>query len=354
MAGPGGGRSGGGFGGGSFGGGSRGGGFSGGGGFGGGSFGGGPRPSGGGFGSGPHHTPPPHRPPHHHHHHHHHGGWWHRPYYGGYGYGGGGFSAALIVTLVLLFMGFMAFYMIMPSDSTTVIDLSNGIVYDEAQMQDYANDKYMQYFGNSSAVEDNILLVFLANEEGDGYYTITWVGDNIDYSINSMFGEYTQYGDAISKYINTNYYGYSLDTDYALVINEMTENILSLGLSSSFISESDKSALAESKFVNLTSFELSTDVVDIALNSFTEKTGIPCVLVVDYIERVFATADDSAEKNDAVTVVDKSERNEFILLILGTFVAIGAVIIVLYLVASKYSKKQKTKKNEKDDLPWEG
>ena len=291
--------------------------------------------------------------PAHHHHHHHHGGWWHRPYYGGYGYGGGGFSAALIVILVLLFMGFMAFYMIMPSDSTTVIDLSNGIIYDEAQMQDYANDKYMQYFGNSSAVEDNILLVFLANEEADGYYTIAWVGDNIDYSINSMFGEYTEYGDAMNKYINTNYYGYSLDTDYALVINEMTENILSLGLSSSFISESDKSALAESKFVNLTSFELSTDVVDIALNSFTEKTGIPCVLVVDYVERVFS-ATDSEEDNVSSAVPKKTEASYVIkgLVIVGIVVAI--VVFAAVLLKGKNKKKKSSEKKKEDDLPWEG
>ena len=53
-----------------------------------------------------------------------------------------------------------------------VIDFSDGVtiqedMYDEATMQDYANDKYMQYFCTSSAVEDNILLVFLTNEACD-------------------------------------------------------------------------------------------------------------------------------------------------------------------------------------------
>ena len=181
MAGPGGGggsRGGGGFGGGSFGGGSRGGGFSGGGGFGGGSFGG--RPS-GGFGGGPHHHPP-----------HHHGPFFHGPrrrtYVGG-GFGGGCFS----VVVIALFVLFGGFWMLSPADNVTINwgeeTVVGGIAYDEATMQDYANDKYMQYFGSSSAVEDNILLVMLTNEECDGYYTIAWVGDNIDSSINNMFGE---------------------------------------------------------------------------------------------------------------------------------------------------------------------
>ena len=336
MAGPGGGRSGGGFSGGSFGGGSRGGGFSGGGGFGGGSFG-----TGGSFGGGPHHTPP-----HHHHHHHHHGHHWHGHYYG---YGGGGFGSALAIILVLLFIGFMAVYLLMPADDVT-ITYEDGVVYSEAEMQDYANGKYMEYFGSSSAVEDNILLVFLANEEGDGYYTIAWVGDNIDYEINSMFGEYTEYGEAMDKYINTNYFGYSLDIDYAAVIKEMTQNIKALGLSSSFVSESDRSALADPKFVNLTAFDLSAEVVNAALNEFTEQTGIPCVLVVDYAENVFG-----ASITVDVPEPEPAAQNSGIRIGLIVVGGVIAVIIAVAVVFAVKNKNKKTKSKKKDDsLPWEG
>lgn len=335
MAGPGGGRSGGGFGGGSFGGGSRGGGFSGGGGFGGGSFGGGPRP--GGFGGPPHH------------HHHHHGPHFYGPRWrfgGGYGGFGGGCVTAVIL---LIFFAFVAFYLLMPADNVTVT-YEDGIVYSEAKMQDYANDKYMQYFGSSSAVEDNILLVFLSNEQGDGYYTIAWVGDNIDYSINSMFGEYTEYGEAMNKYINTNYFGYSLDTDYAAVINEMTENIKALGLSSSFAGLSDKSNMAQSQFVNLTDFELSGDVVDAALEYFTSEIGIPCVIVVDYAERVFGSV--GSQSGEAV-VMTGNIKNGFGISIAALVAVVIAVVIII--VAVKQSKKPKAKKKEeKEDLPWEG
>ncbi len=396
MAGPGGGRSGGGFGGGSFGGGSRGGGFSGGGGgFGGGSFGGGPRP--GGFGGGPRPGPGgfgggPHRPPHHHHHH-------HRPFFGGpyfrgprVGYGGGGcFGGIFTLAVVIMLVGFVMFA-VMGTKSTyrdwNVVYTEEGIVYDEATMQDYANEKYKQYFGQSTAYEDNILLVFLANQEADGYYTIAWVGDNIDYSINEMFGEYSEYGEALSNYINTNYFGYSLDTDLAAVVTQMTGHIIDMGLESSFVSESDRSVLAESKFVNFTNFDLSGEAVQKALDVFTEGTGIPIVIVADYAENVFAGgevitvvptialpdegADYSIEYEEEgfvsavpgydVNVVDKievfpvedntSKSSNFgfagVTVVLVAAVICGGGVIF----AAKKSNEAKKKKEEK--LPWEG
>ncbi len=389
MAGPGGGRSGGGFGGGSFGGGSRGGGFSGGGGFGGGSFGGGPRPGPGGFGGGPH------RPPHHHHHH-------HRPFFGGprwfggYGphYGGVGcFGGIFTVAVALILIGFVMFS-IMGTKNTyrdwNVIYPEQGIVYDEATMQDYANEKYNQYFGESTAYEDNILLVFLANQEADGYYTIAWVGDNIDYSINEMFGEYTEYGEALSNHINTNYFAYSLDTDLAAVVKEMAGHIIDLGLESSFVSQSDRSVLARSKFANFTNFDLSADIVDSALKMFTDSTGIPMVIVADYAENVFGggevitvvptivlpgedadysieyeeegfvsavpTDDDfnSVEKIEVFPVKDNTSKDSAFSFAGVAVVLVAAVIcggVAIY-AAKKSSDKSDKKKEEK--LPWEG
>ena len=65
-------------------------------------------------------------------------------------------------------------------------NVANGgqIIYNEPAFQDYANEQYAREFGGSSAYEDNILIVFLTNEQSDGYYSIAWVGDNIDTEIN--------------------------------------------------------------------------------------------------------------------------------------------------------------------------
>lgn len=352
MAGPGGGggsRGGGGFGGGSFGGGSFGGGSRGGGGFGGGSFGG--RPS-GGFSGGSHHTPPP---PHHHgpYHHHHGPFFWgprRRVYVGG-GFGGGCFTAIVIA----LFFIFGAFWLFLPANNVTVNwgeeAIIEGIVYDEATMQGYANEKYMQYFGSSSATEDNILLVMLTNEACDGYYTIAWVGDNVADEINTMFGEYTEYGDELYNNIDE-YFAYSLDSDLADVVNAMTQHITALGLDSSFYWESDQSNLADSKFVNMTTMDLTTDIVHQALVEFTEKTGIPMVIVVDSAEKVFG-ADTVTVPDGAVTVEPAVPK------INSTMIITIAVIVVFFAVMGGIfiwtNKKPKTdnKKEKEETPPWE-
>lgn len=261
MPGPGGGSRGGGFGGGS-----RGGGFSGGGGF------------GGGFGGGPHFGG--------YHHHHHHGGWHHRHYYGG---GGclGGLLGMLMIPVIMLLVGGMFLFMTIGSSLTT---LANGgrVVYDEATFQDYANTQYASAFGASSAYEDNLLLVFLTNEESDGYYSIAWIGDNVKSEISNMFGdESTEFGFVVLGNINNQYYAYSLDSNLATIMETMEGHISRLGLESSFKKQSDHSAMTSPALINNTSLTMTKATVEDALNSFTEATGIPTVIVVEDMEDVF-------------------------------------------------------------------
>lgn len=360
MAGPGGGSGGGGFGGGS-----HGGGFSGGGGshggFGGGSFGGGgnhggfgggPRPGRGGFGPGPHRPPP-----------HHHGPHWHGGFFGprwhvGYGphFGGGGcFTGIISIAILLVFLLILIF---MGAKTTpdysyySNVEQIEGIAYDEGTMQDYANSKYKKYFGDS---EDNILLVFLSNEEADGYYTIAWIGDNINYDINTMFGEYTEYGAALSEHINDNYFAYSLDTDLASVVKEMSEHIKGLGLSSNFADEKEKLGTDKSKFYNFTSFDLTAQVVDTALEDFTLQTGIPMVIVVDSAEKVFGGGERENVTNISgitggkIQVTSTSETSK----ITGAILSIAAVIVALSIIGIYAAKKYAGKKEKKDDVPWE-
>lgn len=352
MAGPGGGSSGGGFGGGSFGG---GGGFSGGGGFGGGSFGGGGGHRPGGFGRGPHHHGPHFHGPHFH------GPFWHRPRrFWGYG-PGGGCSSILGVVCIGLFVLFLLMY-IFSADSTThyeYIDEQSGVVYDEGTMQDYANEKYKEYFGSSTAYEDNILLVFLTNEACDGYYTIAWVGDNIKGEINNMFGEYTEYGQALSSTINDTYFAYSLDTDLAKAVDIMTDNIASLNLSSSFNSDSDRSVLTESCFKNLTVMDLTAEPADAALKNFTDKTGIPCVIVVDSAEKVFGADSGSsigiigsADGPTEIIIADSSSSSGTGIAFIAV-IGIAAVAAIIIAVRSLSKNKKKNSKEKGNNMPWE-
>lgn len=236
--------------------------------------GGGSRGSGGGFGGGPGGF----RGGHHHHH-------FHYGYPRGYYYGGGILSlilAPIIIGLVatLLLVVFLI-------NSVSVIAAGGEVVYDEATFQDYANDQYYENFGSSSAEEDNMLIVFLTEENCQEYYCIAWLGDNIKTGINNMFGnDTTEFGSAVLGTIS-DYYAYDIDTGIASVMEEMADEVVALNLSSSFKTESDRTNLTESHIDNKTTLDITESTVNPALESFTEETGIPVVVVVETMENVF-------------------------------------------------------------------
>ena len=345
MAGPGGGSRGGGFGGGGFSGGSRGGGF-GGGGFSGGGF------SAGGFGGGGHYRPP-----------HHHGPVFHRSFYGP-GVGTMGCSGTIFAVVVIIVLFSILGILIMSNIEDNSFNYIDS--YDEAIFQDYADENYKAFFGDSSATEDNILIVFLTNKDADSYYTIAWVGDNIKREINEMFGEYTEYGDALNEYLNVEYYAYSIDTDFALVINSMSESITNLSLDSSFYSESDRSNLAPSKLVNRTDFDIDAPIINNALENFTTATGIPCVLLIEYEDVVFPTDEIISEVVDITTEEEypAEEKSSFnispIIVIVIASIVIIAILIILLRKKKNNAETEKCEKkgcdgkvNSGEKPPWE-
>ncbi len=299
MAGPGGGARGGGFGGGS-----RGGGF---GGSRGGGFGGGSR--GGGFGYGPR---GPRRP--------FFGGWYHRPYYGG-GCLGGLMSLILLPVILLVLVVGLLFGTV----GSAISNVANGgiISYDEKVFQDYANKRYSEEFSDSGAYEDNILIVFLTNEEYDGYYTIAWVGDSINRSVNELFGdESTAFGRAMYSSINSEYYEYSLSANLASVADKMASAVKSLGLKSSYLYKETTTSTAKSHLTNYSGMPLSQETVDNALIAFTEETDIPMVIVVDTMENVFGK---NIPLSDIIVVL--------------LLVAAAVVLIVVIVKAVRKNKK---------------
>lgn len=257
MPGPGGGGSGGGFGGGSRG-----------GGFGGGGFGGTRRPM--------------------------------RPYYG-FGmpfffgprfYGGGCLGGLMGIFLMPVIILMLAGLLVFSSLGTAFSHVANGgvISYDARTFEAYADQQYAAEFGKggSDAYEDNLLIVFLTNEEADGYYCIAWVGDNIQSNINLMFGnQNTVFGRAVTACIKSDYYGYSLDSNLAAVMDVMSVEIQELGLKSSFKDGTASTSTVQSHLTNKTGLSMTADTVNDSLERFTEETGIPAVIVVDTMENVF-------------------------------------------------------------------
>ena len=291
----GGGRSGGGFGGG-FGGGSRGGGGFSGGGRSGGGFSGGGR----GFGGGSHR---PHGSGHHHYHHY----GYHRPHYYGYRRGCyGGFFSIFLAPMVILVIAAMLFLSALPGAFSSVISGGN-IIYNENDLQDYADVQYKAEFSSSSAYEDHLLLVFLIeDEEYWDFAYIAWCGNHIDTSVKQLFGSNdSKLGLHMDDNINLTSYKYTLGSDLTEVIKSMTDEVKALGLSTSFkpTCNDDEHNQVTSRVSNKTSLSLDTSELSAALDTFTEETGIPIVIVVEDAEDAFGKTVDSFDLGLVVTAV---------------------------------------------------
>lgn len=300
------------------GGGARGGGFSGGGGRSGGGFSSGGR---GGFGGGHGH---------HHHHHHHHGGWFFYPrrYYGGY-YGGGclgGLLGLFLAPIILILVATVLFFSFVGSAFESV---SNGgsVVYNEEKFEDYANEEYLRHFSSFDGTEDNLLIVFLVDENYEQFSCIAWVGDNLKTSVSDMFGaEGTKFGNAVLSSINNTSYKYSLSANLAAVMEKMSDNVSALGLSSPFKDPETKSNLPTSKLVNKTALSMNEKTVNDALRDFTEATAIPAVITVDTMENVFG-------------------RTLFTFDIVLVILSVGLVILAIFFIVRSIKEARLAKKN---------
>lgn len=328
MPGPGGGSHGGGggrggsFGGGSFGGGGRGGSF--GGGFNGGGFHGGGMPPGG------HHRPP-------HHGGYHGGGWHHRPgrYYGRNSGCLGNLTGMIFTPIIILvFIVMIVIYNFGQPTDVTIITGSDS-PYDENTFQDYADEQYADIFGESTAYEDNILLVFLTeDEEFYDYYYIAWVGDHIQKDINYLFGSNSsELGQEIESAINVSSYKYSLDSNIADVINAMSKQIADLNLDSSYTC-TEEHIQTSSRLINKTTMDMTDETVNSALENFTQSTGIPIAVVVADMDDVFETP----AVNNQQTAVQSSSITSILPVIAIIIIAIIVVILIVVLV--KYKKKK--------------
>ena len=304
MPGPGGGARGGGFGGGSRG-----------GGFGGGGFGGG-RPGGfhGGFGG-----------PHHHHHHHvprRHffwGFWPRRYYYGGGGCLGGFLGMIMLPVIVLLVVGVFLFGSV--SDALTNISNGGSVVYNEQTMQEYAGKQYGAIFGDSASYEENILIVFLADEERTGYYVIGYVGDDLPTDVKDLFGnQYTSLGQAFYSSM-PNYYEYSISSNLADVTSRLTTAVTRVNGTATETVSTDNSYIK-----NDSSLAINEATVNKALASFTEQTGFSIAIAVEDMEEVFGK---SIQVGDIIILL----------------VAAGIIALVIYLIVKAIRSRKDTDAN---------
>lgn len=312
------------------GGGSRGGGFGGGGGRSGGGFGGGHRP--GGFGGG--HSPGGFHRPHYHHHHFFPFFGFHRPYYG-YGYRGGclgGLMGMAILPIILIFIAISLIMSLFGSVGSSVSNIASGgdYILDDSIMEEYSMDQYAVEFKNTVEYEDNILLVFLVDENNEDFYTMAIVGYNIHDNINNMFGgKYTEYGQHLTGNLNPNYKE-TLSRNLASTVRAMTDEVVNLRLKSSFYDDMGSPGSYQAHVTNKSNLEINEKTINTALEEFTAETDIPIVVVIDDMSDVF---EKKVAGYDIITVLFA--------------IAIGGVAI--YFIVRAFKDKDEKKDNGNTD-----
>lgn len=162
--------------------------------------------------------------------------------------------------------------------------------YDEEKFQDYANDKYFQYFGEEEDTEDQLLIVFLTYEDRYEYSYLAWIGDHVDSHIDGLLGnDNTELGSLMRTNISEDY-KYSLGKNLAQVVESLTDEVEALELQTSFRDEcGGKHEGAKGRFVNNTALSVSSGTLETALDDFAETTGISVVLLVEENTVVFGT-----------------------------------------------------------------
>ncbi len=212
----------------------------------------------------------------------------------------------MLLPIILILVVVLMVTSVLGSFGSALSTVASGgnLTYDENQFQDYADNQYAAAFGNTTAYEDNLLLVFtVEDEEYWDYAYIGWVGDHINNEINLMFGnEQTAFGRAITASINGQSYKYSLDSNLSLVVESMQDQIVAKNLPSSFKStcRDTQHVQVESHMINNTDLPLTEETVNDALVAFTEATGISVVLVVEDIDDVF---DRTIPISDIITLI---------------------------------------------------
>ena len=247
---------------------------------------------------------------------------------------GGGCCGIILFPIILLF--FLGSFL--TSFINTGYFSYNVVQYDEEVFQDFANAQYKREFGDSTAYEDNLMLVFLADEDDYEYYYIAWVGDHIDPEISNMLGNnQTELGWIMEESINQTNYKYSLDANLATVVRSLTKKIQKLNLESSYVCQEDHIQV-NSHLTNHTTLDLTEATVNDALAEFTGVTGIPMVILVDDIVDVFGTEKSISMPKGSASAVPSS----FLL------IAVGLVFVVALAIGVKVIRDKKKRQDQQD------
>ncbi len=234
----------------------------------GGGFGGGGSFRGGGFGGG--YRPP--RP-----------GFFFMPFWGG------GCLGALFAPMICMVLAIVMIIGLIGGGLTTLFNGGN-VVYSETKMQDYANRQYATIYDPSSATyEDNVVVVFLTNEDNQTYYSIGWVGDNLKSQVSNLFGnENTALGYAMQSSVTTSDYRYSLGSNLAQMTEMMESAVKKQDTGTVYRTQKAEKHEAGKVYNRSNSdLQINTEIIDAALKNFTDSTDISMSIVIADAKDVF-------------------------------------------------------------------
>lgn len=238
------------------------------------------------------------------------GGWYPRRRYGGGCLGG--MLGMILLPIFVIFVVISILFSAVGAGVSGAVRIET-VSYDEETFQDFADAKYAEAFGSSSAYEDNLLIAVLVDDSYSDYSYIAWVGDHVASDINYMLGgNDTELGQAMNSCINTASYKYSLDSNLAQVMEKMTEQIQALGLESAYRC-TEEHVQVSSRLINDSSLTMTEQTVNDALSAFTQATGIPVVIVVEDAAAVFGGSSTSGSGT-------------------GNFLTVAVVILIAVLV----------------------
>lgn len=202
---------------------------------------------------------------------------------------GGGCLGALFTPIICMVLAIVMMIGVIGGGLTTLFRGGN-VVYSETKMQDYANRQYATIYDPSSATyEDNVVVVFLTNEDNQTYYSIGWVGDNLKSQVSNLFGnENTALGYAMQSSVTTSDYRYSLGSNLAQMTEKMETSVKNQNLETVYRTQKAEKHEAGKVYNRSNSdLQINTEIIDAALKNFTDSTDISMSIVVADAKDVF-------------------------------------------------------------------
>lgn len=138
----------------------------------------------------------------------------------------------------------------------------------EEELHDYANMQYHTVFRKSNRYENNILLLYVVNEDGTAFDAIAWVGDDVPSKTKFMLSR-----DEIKQGINENDYINQLSSDISIFIENLAQEVQPAEKPSTKIYSVD----------NQSNLYVDTKQIEASLETFSNMHGYGVsVIIADY------------------------------------------------------------------------